>query len=120
MTATVDTADNTTSKQEIKVETSPASSLNFLSSNYIQFGSYPQAKDGVDKTPIEWLVLVHDNNRALLISRYGLDSQPYNTEITETTWEKCTLRKWLNETFLNAAFSKEEQAKILLSNIDNS
>ena len=29
-----------------------------------------------------------------------------------TTWEKCTLRKWLNDDFIDAAFSPEEQKKI--------
>ena len=28
------------------------------------------------------------------------------------TWETCTLRKWLNDDFLNAAFTEEEQAKL--------
>ena len=90
--------------------------------NYVTFGTYPQTKEGTDQTPIEWLVLDYDetNNKMLLISRYGLDVQPYNTERGYTTWEECTLRIWLNNTFLNNAFSKAEQSVILLTNIDNS
>ena len=48
--------------------------------SYISFGTYPQTESGNDATPIEWLVLDYDedNNRALLLSRYGLDAKPYN------------------------------------------
>lgn len=90
--------------------------------SYVTFGTYPQTSSGTDSTPIEWLVLDYDaaNNRALLISRYGLDAKPYNTEYTSITWEKCTLRTWLNSTFYNKAFSGNEQSAILLTNMDNS
>lgn len=36
------------------------------------------------------------------------------------TWEDCTLRAWLNDTFLNRAFTREEQTAILLTDVDNS
>ena len=36
------------------------------------------------------------------------------------TWEDCTLRAWLNDTFLNRAFTQEEQTAILLTDVDNS
>lgn len=89
--------------------------------SYVTFGTYPQTSSGTDSTPIEWLVLDYDaaDNRALLISRYGLDAKPYNTEYTNITWEKCTLRTWLNNTFYNKAFSAGEQSAILLTNVDN-
>ena len=60
------------------------------------------------------------NNRALLLSRYGLDAQPYNRKKNYVTWEKCSLRKWLNDDFLNKAFTEQEQAAILTTNVDNS
>ena len=80
----------------------------FTIGNYVAFGTYPQTAAGTDKTPIEWLVLDRDGNKALIISRYGLDAQPYNTKCTDITWEKCTLRTWLNSTFMNKAFTSEE------------
>ena len=92
----------------------------FAVGNYVTFGRYPQTKAGKDKTPIEWLVLARDGSKALLISRYGLDAQPYNTTNSEVTWETCTLRTWLNSTFYNKAFSSAEQAAILTTNVDNS
>lgn len=92
----------------------------FAVGNYVSFGMYPQTKAGNDATPIEWLVLARDGNKALLISRYGLDAQPYNKDNTSVTWETCTLRTWLNGMFYNKAFSSAEQAAILTTNVDNS
>lgn len=88
----------------------------------VTFGTYPQTASGTDKTPIEWLVLDYDaaSNSALIISRYGLDTKPYNTEFINITWEKCTLRTWLNNDFLNAAFTTQEQKGIILTAVDNS
>ena len=47
----------------------------------------------------------------LLISKYALDRQQYNTSYN-ATWETCSLRKWLNGTFINNAFSTTEQNMI--------
>lgn len=86
----------------------------------ITFGTYPQTEAGDDETPIEWLVLDRDGDYALLLSRYALDAQPYNTERVDITWAQCTLRTWLNEEFINRAFTTVEQSAILLTNVDNS
>ena len=80
---------------------------------YIEFGAYEQDNDTSNgKEPIEWLVLDIVDGRALLISKYALDCKPYNETYEDTTWENCTLRKWLNEEFLNTAFSSYERDKI--------
>lgn len=92
----------------------------FTVGNYVTFGTYPQTALGNDQTPIEWLVLARDGRQALLISRYGLDAKPYNTKLSSVTWKKCTLRTWLNDTFLNKAFSLTEQTAILTTDVDNS
>lgn len=88
----------------------------------IRFGNYQQTSAGNDASPIEWLVLDYDanENKALLISRYGLDWQKYNDSLSITSWEKCTLRNWLNDTFLKTAFNKNEQEVIMLTNVENS
>ena len=69
------------------------------------FGSYGNAE-------IEWQVIDRQDSRILVISKYGLDSKPYNEEYTDVTWESCTLRRWLNNDFIREAFSKEEIAMI--------
>lgn len=87
----------------------------------ITFGSYEQDNDtGNGKEPIEWQVLEIKDGKVLLISKYGLDAKPYNTEWAEVTWETCTLRSWLNNEFMKAAFTGEEQGRIALTNVDNS
>ena len=84
----------------------------------VLFGSYEQDGDAANgKEPIEWLVLARDGDKALLLSKYALDHQsfmPFYEPVTEPfTWESCSLRQWLNSTFLNAAFSAEEQRRLL-------
>ncbi len=66
--------------------------------------------------PIEWLVLDSDGNNKLLLSKMALDSLPYNEKFEKTTWEKCTLRKWLNNEFLNEALS-DYMNKIVLTKV---
>lgn len=79
----------------------------------ITFGSYEQDNDTANgKEDIEWIVLEIKDGKALVISKYALDCQKYNTSYTSVTWENCTLRNWLNNDFLKAAFSEEEQAMI--------
>ena len=71
---------------------------------------------------IEWIVLDYDaaENKVLLLSCYGIDSQKYHKGREDITWEKCSLRSWLNGEFLKAAFTDEEQQTILKTNVDNS
>ena len=90
------------------------------SGRQITFGRYPQTANGNDNTPIEWLILDRDEQKILIVSKYGLDAQPYKKDYTSLTWETCTLRTWLNGTFYNKAFSSAEQAAILTTNVDNS
>ncbi|MCF0145794.1 MAG: hypothetical protein HUJ73_04320 [Eubacterium sp.] len=91
--------------------------------NTVLFGSYEQDGDTENgKEDIEWIVMDVQDDKALLVSKYALDVQPYNAEDEAVTWETCTLRTWLNDDFLNEAFSKEEQAFIpetLVENPDN-
>ena len=88
----------------------------------IEFGNYPQDKDGTEK-PIEWIVMKNEGNQVLLLSKYVLDAKPYNEEFEKVTWETSDIRKWLNNEFYTTAFNKTEKAKIqasLIKNEDNS
>lgn len=79
----------------------------------ITFGTYEQDNDTSNGAEdIEWLVLAKENNKILVISDKALDYQRYNETYEKITWEQCSLRKWLNDSFLNTAFSKEERALI--------
>ena len=86
----------------------------------VKFGSYEQdnnTANGPEK--IERKVLDKKDGKALLISKYGLDCQPYNTSYTAVTWETCTLRSWLNSTFYRTAFNSTQQALIAETAITN-
>ncbi len=89
----------------------------FKVGEYVKFGSYPQ-KNGSTKKPIEWLVVEVNGDESVLVSRYGLDCKQYHRG-GDITWEDCDLRKWLNNDFLKAAFSEEEQQRIKLSDVVN-
>lgn len=84
----------------------------------VLFGTYRQ--DSRNPDPIEWKVLDVQDGKALLLSRHGLDCIRYNEEYSPSTWATCTLRTWLNTTFLNAAFSRGEQSAIAETAVDNS
>ena len=68
---------------------------------------------------IEWILLQKDDESVLLLSRFILDSKPYNDSLENITWENSTLRKWLNEDFYNQAFSEEERAQIKNTHLEN-
>ena len=82
----------------------------------ITFGSYPYA-NSQSRSPIEWLVLDTQDNKILVISKYGLDAKPYNKKYVDITWEKCTLRSWLNDDFYNAAFNADEKKAIVQTEV---
>ena len=79
----------------------------------VKFGKYEQDNDVSNgKEDIEWIVLAKENNRILVISKYSLDCQKYNTSYVDVTWEICSLRSWLNNDFISSAFSSAEISKI--------
>ena len=102
-----------------EIEAAAARDVAFQPGKIVQFGRYPQTTEGNDDTVVEWQVLDRDGRNALLISRYGLDVQPYTWPSAQITWEQCTLRIWLNDTFANRAFSQEEQQAILMTTVVN-
>ncbi|MBP5269353.1 MAG: toll/interleukin-1 receptor domain-containing protein [Clostridia bacterium] len=83
----------------------------FKKGAFIKFGLYPQGANG-EITPVEWIVLENDGEKALLLSRSILDCQPYHNTTADVTWETCYLRKWLNDFFFKNAFGAEEQIRI--------
>ena len=87
----------------------------------VSFGHYEQDGDSSNgQEKIKWRVLDVQDGKSLLLSDYLLDAKPYNTELADVTWETCSLRKWLNQDFMNVAFNDEEQRAILTTSVDNS
>ena len=76
-------------------------------------------KDYFKYEPIKWRVLQSENGEAFLLSDVILDKQLYNENDKYVTWEKSSLRAWLNKKFINTAFSDEEKEKINITEIIN-
>ena len=84
--------------------------------DYVKFGRYPQRSEG-EVRPVEWRVLAIENNKAFVISRYGLDAMRFDSESND--WSESEIRKWLNGEFYNSAFSGDEKARIISFNLDD-
>lgn len=81
---------------------------------------YHRAKKSYFKyEPIKWRVIKCENGEALLLSDIVLDKQKYNKRLKKVSWEKSTLRKWLNKKFMNRAFSSSEQEAIRTTKVIN-
>ena len=72
--------------------------------------------------PIKWRVIQSENEEAFLLSDVILDKQAYGENEDKQgyiTWEESSLRAWLNEKFMNRAFSDEEKEKINITELVN-
>lgn len=85
-----------------------------IKDGHMQFGHYEQG-NGIE--PIEWVILKMEGTKAFLLSKYALDYRPYHDTFEPITWENCSLRKWLNESFFFTAFERRERDEILLSTV---
>ena len=121
VSTTSSTTQAPSSTQAAGSDNSPITPLNSANvGDYVIFGAYEQNNNTINgKEDIEWKVLAKEDGKALLISRYGLDCQPYNESYNSVTWETCTLRTWLNGKFLNSAFSADEQSQIVSGTVTN-
>lgn len=106
----------------------------------VYFGSYWQndtngdglADQNDEKKPIKWRVLSVDGDDAFLLADQILDIKQYNDKNYEdengngsyeeeelVTWENSKIRAWLNNEFLQAAFTEEEKNAILSTTLEN-
>lgn len=84
--------------------------------------------------PVKWRVLEVEDGETLLLSDVILDTQRYNKSYEFMSWDKSTLRSWLNgygtdcnknaldytnNNFIDTAFSMEEQEQILVTAVRN-
>lgn len=80
----------------------------------ITLGAYEQDNDlNNGSESIEWLVLDEKEDSYILLSNYILDVMPYNYLPGPVEWKECTLRSWLNNEFVNQAFSQDEKNMII-------
>lgn len=80
----------------------------------VTFGHYEQ--DGISGNgyePIQWTVIDTRGSTALLLSVQGLDTRPYHSGGGRVTWAESSLRQWLNDDFIYAAFDTAEAGALL-------
>lgn len=82
----------------------------------VTFGFYEQDNDAANgMEPIEWIVLERQDDELLLISKYILELKKFNNvkkfnqNPEKANWAACDLRSWLNNDFLNKAFSGNQE-----------
>lgn len=89
----------------------------------ISFGVY-------EKKPIKWNVVDVQDGLYLLVAATNVTLLPYHNEggsadsssplYHANEWSDCTLRKWLNSEFYEAAFDDVAKAAIVTCSLDNS
>ena len=77
--------------------------------DYVEFGNYPQTANADIKT-IEWQIQAKENNKMLVISKYGLEARRFAS--SSKNWKHSEIRKWLNGDFYNKAFNEKEKTYI--------
>ena len=87
-----------------RIRKSDTNNDNFWGDNYYRYFKWE---------PIKWRVLKNDGSTLFLVADKGLDCKNYNQENKSITWESCTLKKWLDDTFYKTAFSSEEQGAVV-------
>ena len=108
---------------ELPVETTPEETepaILLTPGEILSFGHYEQ--DGISsngKEEIQWIVLYADGEKALLLSRYCLDCVKAHEKDMNVTWENSDIRKWLNGSFMKAAFTSAEQELIQSVRLEN-
>ena len=87
----------------------------------VQFGCYPFDQDNNIRS-IDWIITDKKDDAVLLISDQIIDITKFasmdhlsylditGSETADFAWDSSSLRTWLNQDFLNTAFSKTEQS----------
>ena len=122
------------------VDSGTAANIGGGQADNIYFGTYQQSSDGnsgYNIDPIKWRVLENADGQLFLLSDQNLDVFQYHTDTESVTWEKSTMRSWLNgygashntgdsggidytdDNFINTAFSEKEQKAIAETEVVN-
>lgn len=79
----------------------------------ITFGTY-------NNEPIEWMVLDKDGDNYLLLTKYAVEPMTYYAgDDANDQWEYSDIRAWLNNDFINIAFTDEERDCINTTHLKN-
>lgn len=79
----------------------------------VTFGSF-------EGKPIRWRIVDQRGKMRLLLAEDIVTRRYYHrTTLEDATWSDCSLRKWLNKDFLEAAFTPAERMKIVPNKLRN-
>lgn len=67
----------------------------------------------------QWRVVSKQEDKVLLARNEVLTNVAFHERKEDVTWEKCTLRQYLNGTFLDKTFSEEEKKAIIMTPLVN-
>lgn len=105
--------------------------LAYLKKIYEQYEAYLNAygfdADSFDYwfayEPIQWRVLdVQEDGNVLLMAETVLDARAFTDKPdfnNPINWGNSSIRQWLNGTFMDTAFTAEEKAEILVTDLEN-
>jgi hypothetical protein len=110
------------------------------SGNAVYFGAYEQDNYSSNgKEPVWWRVLENSGGQLFLLSEKNLDAKEYHEDNEPITWERSTIRSWLNgygsgshdgsgamdysaspsDSFIGTAFGPKEKAAIADTAVNN-
>jgi len=88
-----------------------------IKSSTMTIGRWPQGGQG-EILPIEWEVLLIEDDKLLLLSKFGLHSMAYDENGSKVYWENSKVKNWLGNEFMSA-FSEEEKQRICEVEVEN-
>ena len=100
------------------------STTNVNNMDSVCFGQYPQNNETNDfKEALEWIVLIKEEGKALLLSKYIIDCKRFNKEVKEGCCEynyaNSSIREWLNNEFYRLTFNNLEKESIISVKINS-
>ena len=134
------TTSGTSSTRRDAVVGGTAANIGGGQADNLYFGTYQQSSGGnggYNIDPIKWRVLENAGGQLFLLSDQNLDVFQYHTDWEEITWERSTMRSWLNgygasenaggdsgtdytsDNFIGTAFSEKEQKAIAETTVVN-
>ena len=120
-TTTVVTTVSTATEGNISQKTEKTTAVTTISRTpeWLETIITAEVYDVVKLGDYEWYIIEKNTNGCKLLCKDILEKQmTYNEERKKTTWEKCSLREWLNSEFYNT-FSDEEKKYIKKSKCVN-
>lgn len=98
----------------VEEETTAVPQITLQPGDLITMGSYEQDNDLTNGAePIQWRVLKVEEDKVLVITQQGLDTHAFQEGSMAAAWADSSIRLWLMNSFVPAAFTAEELSHVL-------